>query len=166
MYAACLLLPTVAHVTAGGGVPVHLGFLFAAGLLSIACVALADRRRNPAEIAAVLLASQPALHVLLGMAGHGHGAAPPNGMSMVVAHVIAAGVLTVLLAGAESVVWAMSALSTTVLLRRVRRLLAGARTVQTSVWTPKSAPETGRVSQAERVGGVAPRRGPPALLLG
>src|SRR3546814_12299878 len=48
-------------------------FLVAAALLSAACVALADRRLTPAEIAALLFAAQPVLHVLLAMSAHGHG---------------------------------------------------------------------------------------------
>ncbi|TDE13008.1 hypothetical protein [Jiangella asiatica] len=125
MAATCLLVPTAAHVAAGGAAPVQAGFLLPAALLCVACVALADRRRSAGEIAAVFLLSQPVLHVLLTLGGHGDEMTSVlPGPSMLVAHVVSATALTVLLAGAENVAWSLAALSATVLLTRVRRLLA------------------------------------------
>lgn len=124
MAAACLLVPTAAHVAAGGAAPVQAGFLVMAALLSVACVALADRRRSAGEIAALLLLTQPLLHVLLTLGGHGDMTSAVPGPSMALAHIVSAGTLTILLAGAENVAWSLAALSATVLLTRVRRLLA------------------------------------------
>src|ERR687891_448282 len=42
--AACLLVPTTAHVIAGGGAPTTGPFLFGAALLSVASIGLAERR--------------------------------------------------------------------------------------------------------------------------
>ncbi|SDT71904.1 hypothetical protein SAMN04515669_6533 [Jiangella sp. DSM 45060] len=125
MSAACLLLPTLAHAAAGGDVTTQPGFVAVAVLLCVACVALADRRRSVTEIAAMLVLTQPVLHVLLTLDGHHDGASsvvPSAGMAL--AHVLSAVVLTMLLAGAENVAWSLASLSATVLLTRVRRLLA------------------------------------------
>ena len=159
MSAACLFLPSVAHVAAGGALPTHAGFLLAAALLSAGCVGLADRRRSPAEIGALLLASQPLLHVLLVLAGHhGPGAIVP-GAVMLLAHLVAAGVLTVVLSGAEAVAWSLASLSETVLLTRVRRLLA----TPGQPWrahTPH-APRRSPAPRAVELVTATPWRGPP-----
>lgn len=160
---ACLFTPALAHIAAGGSVAPHLEFLVAAALLSTACVALADRRRNATEIAAVLLASQPALHVLMTIGEHGDEATDiVTEPAMLLAHVCAAGLLTVLLSGGESVLWAMAALSTTVLLVRVRRLMdvplpAGIHRRALALI------DHDRVSYAAFVGDAVPDRGPPAV---
>ncbi len=164
MSAACLLLPSGAHIAAGGGLPMHLEFLFAAGLLSVACVALADRRRDPVEIGAALVLSQPALHALFTMAGQDH-ATTVSGSSMLVAHAVAAAVLTVLLSGLEAVVWAMASLSTTVRLTNVLRLLDQPLAQCRSPWTPTSSPRGARTSYGAFVGGAVPWRGPPSSLV-
>lgn len=160
MSAACLSMPTAAHVAAGGGAPVDAGFLLVAALLGAACVALADRRRSVLEIGALLLLSQPVFHVVLTLAGH-HGTTTvvPSG-SMIAAHLVAAAVLTVVLAGAESVVWSMAALSATVLLRRVRALTEPPVAPQVDAGRVRHpfAPES---SFAAYVADTAPRRGPP-----
>jgi hypothetical protein len=161
--AACLVIPVVAHVVAGGGAPVAGAFLFGAALLSVACVALADRRISAGLIAVMVFASQPVLHVLLHMSAHSHhGIGPTVSAGMVVAHAIAAAALTILLAGAESVVWSMAALSSTVLLRPVRAVLGatGAPAELAQVVPPSSAPVQPYVLSVTR---TAPRRGPPAL---
>lgn len=162
MSATCLLLASTAHVAAGGGAPVHAGFFLVAGLLSVACVGLADRQRSPGEIAALLLFTQPLLHIVLTLAEqHDPAGALTPGPPMLFAHAAAAIVLTVLLAGVESVVWSMASLSATVLLTRARQLLR--------LPAPASvAPSPGRriehiqsphVVQLVR---STPRRGPPA----
>ncbi|NEE03800.1 hypothetical protein [Phytoactinopolyspora halotolerans] len=164
MSAACLLLPAGAHVTAGGGLPVHVEFLFAAGLLSVACVALADRRRNPGEIGAALVLSQPALHVLLTMAGGDHGPTV-GGASMLGAHVVSAVVLTVLLSGLEAVLWAMAALSSTARLHHLDRLLCQPLADGPSRWTLIPSPRESRGTYAAFVGDAVPWRGPPRVAM-
>jgi hypothetical protein len=161
--AACLVIPAVAHVVAGGGAPVAGAFLFGAALLSVACVALADRRISAGLIAVMVFASQPVLHVLLHMSAHSHhGIGPSVSAGMVVAHAIAAAALTILLAGAESVVWSVAALSSTILLRRVRAVLGAIPPppVLELGLPPSSAPIRPYVLSVTR---TAPHRGPPIL---
>lgn len=163
MSVACLLLPTVAHAAAGGDVTTEPGFIAVALLLCVACVALADRRRSVAEIAAMLVFTQPVLHVLLSF--HGHHEAPASAVpspGMVLAHLLSAAAMTLLLAGAENVVWSLAALSATVLLTRVRELLAS----PVLVAGPVRVPDGARVTTTPR--GVllvrsTPWRGPPVL---
>ena len=112
--AASLAVPTVAHVAADGGVPLQGPFLFGAVLLSVACVALADRQRTPAAIAGVIGLSQPLLHGSLVLSSHGTTSIVPT-PRMIFAHALATLVLTVLLAGGEAVLWSMAALARTVL---------------------------------------------------
>lgn len=157
---ACVALPTGAHVLAGGGLPGDAPFLFAAVLLAVACVALADRQRSAAEITAVVFATQPVMHVLLALSSHGAGMIVPT-PAMVVAHLLAATAVAALLTGGETLVWSFAALADTVLLRAARRLLS---------WIP-----TGEVSVAGRIElGAAhrhawravrstPHRGPPVV---
>lgn len=165
MSAACLIAPTAGHVAAGGGLPTETGFVLAAMLLSVACVALADRRRSALEIGAVLVLSQPAFHVLLSLAGH-HGGPPaiaPD-LAMVGSHTLAAAALTVLVAGGEATLWSLATLSATLLLTRVRRLVddpidaapdRSARPASSHVVSP---------SYVVHVARSTPRRGPPVPL--
>ncbi len=153
------MLPTVAHVAAGGGVPAQLEFMFAAALLSVACVALADRRRHPAEIGTFLLLSQAPLHLLLSLGGHNHPATVSTA-TMILAHVAAAAVLTVLLSGIESVVWAFAALSATVLFDRLRELFQPSPIASPARRVP-AAPDGVGYPATLAVATSAPRRGPP-----
>jgi hypothetical protein len=130
-------------------------------LLAGACVALADRRLSAGGIAALLLAAQPGFHVLLSFSGHGHGGdmTTPS-LSMVAGHLAAAGVLTILLAGGESVLWSMAALSSVVLPRRVRPLLLPTEFPGHVRAVPNSSdrmPHTYLLSITR----TAPHRGPP-----
>jgi hypothetical protein len=160
--AACLVVPAIAHALAGGGVPAVGPFLFAAGLLSAACVSLADRRLSVGAIATLLFASQPVFHVLLSLSAHGHGGGRPvSVVGLVAGHAVAAGVLTVLLAGGESVLWSMAALASVLLLRRVRTLPLSAPSPR-----PGPTPRTDDDSSNRYVLSItrtAPRRGPPLL---
>ena len=161
--AACLLVPAIAHALAGGGVPAVGPFLFTAGLLSVACVSLADRRLSVGGIATLLFLSQPAFHVLLNLSAHGHSAGPSaSAISMVIGHAVAAGALTVLLAGGESVLWSMAALSSVLLLRRVVTVLRPATSLRPVLLTPGPDDDSSNryVLCMTR---TAPRRGPPLL---
>lgn len=75
MSAACLLFPTLAHAAAGGALPGNGAFLLSIVLLSVGCVALADRRRTLREIATLLVMSQPLFHTLLATGSHHRAAA-------------------------------------------------------------------------------------------
>ncbi|AYY14640.1 hypothetical protein EF847_20030 [Actinobacteria bacterium YIM 96077] len=155
-----MLIPTAAHMAAGGSAPLDPAFFVACGLLAIACVSLADRRRGPVEIGAVMLLSQPGLHALLAMAGHGHGDATAGGMAMVLAHVVAAAILTVLLSGGESALWALASLSATIMLTHLHKLRESRPVRAVTRWVPVSS-DTVRISCAAFVGDTVPRRGPP-----
>lgn len=165
MSAACLLAPTAGHVAAGGGLPTETGFVLAAMLLSVACVALADRRRSALEIGTVLVLSQPAFHVLLSLAGH-HGGPPaiaPD-LAMVGAHALAAAVLTVLVAGGEATLWSLATLSATLLLTRVRRLVDDPIDAAPDRSARPSASHVVSPSYVVHVARSTPRRGPPVPL--
>jgi hypothetical protein len=153
----------VAHVVVGGGAPTTGGFLLGAALLSVACVALACRRVSVVQIAAIVFASQPALHVLLDLSAHAHdGAGPSVTAGLVAAHAIAASALTALLAGAEAVVWSMATLSSTLLLRGPRAALhvTAVPVDLRPMLLPAEAPAHPHVLSITR---TAPRRGPPVL---
>jgi hypothetical protein len=157
---ACLVVPVVAHAMAGGGIPAVGPLLFAAGLLAAACVALADRQLTVGGIASLLFASQPVFHVLLSLSAHGHGNRT-SGVGMVVGHVIAAAALTVLLAGGESVLWSLAALSA-VLFRRPTRIPQSPSAAPRPVRLPAHDHDAGN-SYVLSINRTAPRRGPPLL---
>jgi hypothetical protein len=160
--AACLLVPATAHAVAGGGVPTAGPFLFAAGLFCAACVALAGRQLSAAGIAALMFASQPVLHVLFSLSAHGHGIglATP-GIGMLAGHALAAGALTVLLAGGESVLWSMAWLSSVLLLRRVQASLLPIDSAGPVLPSPRSDDDGDR--HLLSITRTAPRRGPPLV---
>jgi hypothetical protein len=158
--AACLVVPVVAHAMAGGGIPAVGPFLFAAGLLAVACVALADRQLNVGGIASLIFASQPVFHMLLNLSAHGHGNAT-SGIGMVAGHAIAAATLTVLLAGGESVLWSLAALSA-VLFRRPARIPLPPSTAPRPVPLPVDDHDVGNCYVLS-INRTAPRRGPPLL---
>lgn len=160
---AALLVPTVAHVVAGGAVPIDFEFIVAAAGLAGACVALADRRRGVVEIGAVVALSQPVMHATLSMGGH-HEVAN-GGAGMVVAHLIAGLVVTLLVAGAEAMLWAWWALWTTVLWSTtmwadVRRVLASTAFDAPSRTTRRPFADSAPPPASVVLVG-APRRGPP-----
>lgn len=159
--AACLVVPAVGHAMAGGGLPTFGPFLFAAGLLAAACVALADRRLSAGRIAALVFASQPLFHILLSLSTRAHGSTVTSGLGMVAGHALAAGALTVLLAGGESVLWSMAALSAVLFRRPVRTpafFVTAPRPVRLSF--PGDDAASRYVLLISR---TAPRRGPPLL---
>jgi hypothetical protein len=158
--ATCLLIPTIAHVIAGGGVPTTGPFLFGAALLSVASVGLAERRFAAGEVAMLLFASQPVLHALLAMSGHGSTAISVDA-GMVLAHAVAAAVLSVLLAGAESVLWVMAALSSTLLLLPARAALLAPALEVGGAGAPQRTPLRAASAFVLNVTRTAPRRGPP-----
>ncbi|HET6921349.1 MAG TPA: hypothetical protein VFI46_18090 [Jiangellaceae bacterium] len=159
--AACLAVPTIAHVIASGGLPAIGPFLFAAGLLSTACVALADRRLTAGGIAALLFGSQPVFHILLSLSTHGHASSATPGVGMVIGHTVAAGALTVLLAGGESVLWSMAALSAVLFRRRLR--IPALPTLAPGPDLPSPFTDDAANRYVLLISQIAPRRGPPLL---
>lgn len=159
--AACLVVPVVAHAVAGGGIPAVGPFLLTAGLLAVACVALAERRLSAGGIAILLFASQPVFHVLLSLSAHGHAGAT-SGIGMVAGHAIAAVALTVLLAGGESVLWSMAALSSVLLPGRVRTVLLPVAPPRPVTPLPDDG-DDGNNRYVLALTRTAPRRGPPLL---
>jgi hypothetical protein len=149
--AGCLLVPTTAHLIAGGGAPTKGPFLFGAALLSVASVGLAERRLAAGEMAMLVFASQPVLHVLLALSGHGSTAISVDA-GMVMAHAAA---------GAESVLWVMAALSSTLLLLPARAALLAPAVEVGSPGGPPQTPLRAASAFVLNVTRTAPRRGPP-----
>jgi hypothetical protein len=117
--AACLGIPAAAHLLVSHDFPFGGPYLLVAGLFSGMCVALADRRRSLAEIGVVVALSQPVLHVLLSLSGHGGDPIWTGGWPMAFAHAAAAAVVTGLLAGAERLLWCLASLRDRLLARLV-----------------------------------------------
>lgn len=157
--AASLAIPTAAHVAAGGGVPVQGPFLFSAALLSIACVALADRQRRPRAIAGVIGSSQPLVHGVLALSNHGTATIVPT-PQMIAAHAAATVVLTVLLAGGETVLWSMAVLSKTVVGPATRIFVAWMPAVVPATAVHHSSVDLPRPRHLV-LAAESPRRGPP-----
>ncbi len=156
------------HVLAGGAVhasaPAVLGVL----ALGAICVAAADTRRGVAEILPVVGLAQPVLHLLVSMGathGHGAGASLPavssvSTVGMLLAHGVAAVVVSVLLAHAETLLWVLMGL---------------ARRMSLPRWQPVGVPALSRLAVAPRVCALPPcsgmraapplRRGPPGALV-
>jgi hypothetical protein len=114
---SCLLLSLTAHVAGGGAPHLSSGLLVAGALLSVVCVAAADRQRGLGGIVAVLAVSQVLFHLLSAGGEHAAagGAVMPIGavtpsIAMVAAHVLAATVVGLLLAHGERLVWSLVAL--------------------------------------------------------
>jgi len=161
---AAVLVPATAHVAAGGAVPVDIAFLLAAAALGSACVAFADRRRNLIDNGAVVVLSQPIMHAVLSWSGHHE--VTSGGLTMITAHIVAGDVVACLLAGAETVVWAWSALCSTVLwtgwrwTRFVRAMTSVTRDIARPIVRQRNRP-TPKPSAVILTS--APRRGPPTL---
>jgi hypothetical protein len=114
-------------------------------------------------IAALLFASQPVFHVLFSLSTHGHGIDPAaSGIGMVLGHAVAAGALTLLLAGGESVLWSMAALTAVLVRRQVQPAPLPVGAQQTL--RPFPHPDGDRRSRyVLSITRAAPRRGPPLL---
>ncbi|NEE03858.1 hypothetical protein [Phytoactinopolyspora halotolerans] len=108
----CLAMSLVAHAAAGGAVHVTSGTVVGGLALSGMCIAAADARRSFGGILTVVLLSQIGLHLFAGAGGHhvessGYGWSP----GMVASHAVAAVAVSVLLAHAERLVWALWSLT-------------------------------------------------------
>lgn len=156
--AACLGIPAAAHLLVSHDLPFGGPYLLVAGLFSGMCVALADRRRSLAEIGLVMALSQPILHVLLSLSGHGGEPIWTGGWPMAFAHAAAAAVVTGLLAGAERLMWCLASLRDRLLARLVP---ADPRPV--SLQRVVIAGTPGRRPYALILCDSARRRGPPVV---
>jgi hypothetical protein len=113
-----------AHVVGGGSAPDTVLTLLLTVLLAWAGITLAGRRRSATAIGAALAGSQLALHVLFtGLGGHQHGRgsllAAAHPAAMTAAHVLATVLTALVLAKAESAVFAAAAALAALLPRRV-----------------------------------------------
>lgn len=164
--AMCTLLTASGHLAAGGGRPDAGLLAVLALLLTAVMIGLADRRRGPGMIFALVAGSQLALHWLLELLGsHAHGSGADTGR-MTLAHAVATVVAVVALSGAEHTVFAVAALLYRVLSRPVPSLptvpatLPPARLLRVTA-RPVPAPPGARPVPV--LGGRVPaRRGPPA----
>lgn len=110
-----VLISVGGHALAGGTVTLSMPLLLGGAVLGALCVAAADVRRSFVEILGVVLLAQPVLHLLASMGGHGHGPSDAAGAAvagpvMVLMHVGAAVVVSVLLADAERAFWTIAGL--------------------------------------------------------
>jgi len=109
----CALLTYSGHRAAGGAMP-DLGLLVVLTLLLAGFLTtLADRRRGPLAILAMVGGSQLALHGLLQLLAGSHsdamtGPAGPGTLAMLGAHALATVVTSVVLAGAEDAVFTVA----------------------------------------------------------
>jgi hypothetical protein len=180
---ACLLLAVLGHARAGGALPTGEVLAALAVPLAALLITLADRRRGPLAIFALLGGSQLALHTSLQLlGGHrsggsvGDGAAMAAGdcamahssvTSMVGAHVLATVVAAAILAGAEraALVLAFAVVDavTIVLARRPRLPARDVDGAGSGLVRP--IPHTGRLRGilARRLNA---RRGPPLPVAG
>lgn len=150
----CLALSAGAHAAAEGTVHLTDGMLFAWLLLSALCVAAAERRRNLAGIAAVVVVSQVVLHLLAPISTHDVTTSAPSA-EMIGWHAVAALVASLLLAHGERLAWAAWSLA------RLPRLPLGPYPVPAPAGTIP-VPDGGRAPGRGRIlPGGATRRGPP-----
>lgn len=117
--ALTMLISVGGHALAGGAVHLSMPLLIGAAALAALCVVAADVRRSFGEIVAVVLLSQPVLHLLASMGAHGpHAETMPLTVGMAAAHVGAALVGSALLADAERAFWTLAGLFTPVRIPR------------------------------------------------
>jgi hypothetical protein len=166
LVALTVLVSIGGHVLAGG--TVHLSGPAALGVLALGamCVAAADTRRSAREILPVVLVAQPVLHLLASMGGHAHAAQPVAGtpaatgagLPMVAAHVAGAAVVSLLLAHADRLVWALAGL-------RVRLAVPAVVPAGPPAWRPVVVPHRPALGVPARAAlrAVPARRGPPAV---
>ena len=149
-------LAAMAHASAGGALPDPAVMVTAGGLLAFAAAGAARKIRRLPEIGGALLTAQVLLHLLFAVAGHHGGAALPVG-SMLVAHVVAAAVSAVVMAGAEA-----AAARVRRGYRRLLGLLAPDLPAVERGWSVRRPAHSGTGSALEVVN-LRRRRGPPIL---
>ncbi|WP_051343386.1 hypothetical protein [Pseudonocardia spinosispora] len=104
----CTLLSFAGHVSADGARP-NLGLLVVLGLLLAGFLtSLADRRRGPVAILALVGGSQLALHELLQVLGTGMHHSTGRPLAMFCAHALATVITAAILTGAESAVFVVA----------------------------------------------------------
>jgi hypothetical protein len=162
----CMLLSLYGHLSAGGDLP-NGGLLCLLGLLLAGfLIALADRRRGPLAVLAMVGGAQLALHVLLQLLGgaqqahscmHAMPSTGPNPLLMTAGHALATVVTAAVLAGAESAVFTVAAVLARALPRPLAALPAPAAPARlVAVATPPGVRASGVT-----VARLYQRRGPP-----
>lgn len=156
------LLAGTAHVAAGGAAPDGALTVVLTVAVAAAGTALADRRRGPVALLTAVGGTQVVLHLLLdGLGSHAHGAGTAPTTAMTAAHALAAVVTALLLAGAESAVFAVAGAWRRIVaalpLRGGSSITPIARAVLAVA--PCAEPAPLRVLMATLLG----RRGPPVL---
>lgn len=101
-----LVATLTAHSWASGQLPDALPLALAALLATALGSAIGERRRAPASLIALAFGSQVALHLVLAVGGHGHGALLP-GPAMLAAHAAAALLIAGLALEADRVITAL-----------------------------------------------------------
>jgi hypothetical protein len=147
------------HVLANGAVPALGPLVLALPVVSAVGIALANRRYTWRRAFAVLLLLQPIVHLLAESTAHTHDVpptalSPSNGFTMLLAHIVAAGLAATWLAAADRIVWAW--------VRAVWiRPLPEVRLKWADTDTQLTSPGPSVSSTTRNVVTSAPRRGPP-----
>lgn len=98
------------HAVAGGSVHLSMPLLLGGSALAAISVAAAESRHSFAQIFGVVLLAQPVLHLLASMGTHGSSSSGGGAGVMVSGHVLAALLVSALLADAERSVWTVAGL--------------------------------------------------------
>jgi hypothetical protein len=152
-----LLLSVSSHAVAGGSAHLSAGSVAGGLLVAAVSVAAADAQRRFRDIVAVVGLSQVALHVMAGGGHAGAGVAAAPEVGMVAAHVLAAVLVSAVLAHGERLIWSLFSL---LRVPRAQRLFRCVRTVATAVPEPRF-PEPPRLRPAFPRPGAG-WRGPPS----
>ena len=157
--ACCTLLALCGHVLGGGSVSSVLAMLVVAAPIGAAFVIWADRERGPVEMAVAGLGSQVAFHLVFSLCtGPGHQDA--TGLWMLTGHLVAAVVVTRLLAGGEAALWALYRALVAVVVRCVMGRPAVVHVPTAARLVDAALPARGELLLAR----AHPRRGPPRPL--
>ena len=156
---ALAVVTTAAHTAGGGAIDPLSGVLVLALSLALAS-GVAARPLSPARLIAAVIGAQAVLHLVMTVAGsHGHHAAHGSAAPMVLAHVLAAILTTIVVVRADGAVAAWA--------RLVDTALGTALTLPSLPavhGTPVRSSDPDRTVLQTLLHGVE-RRGPPRILL-
>ncbi len=144
------------HATAGGSTHLSAGSVVGGLLLAAVSIAAADAQRRFRDIVVVVGLSQVVLHLVADGSHAGPGVVAAPGIGMIVAHAIAAVVVSAVLAHGERLIWSLFSLLRVPFAHRLFRCSAS---------VPPARPRP-RFSQPPRLLPAFPRpgagwRGPP-----
>lgn len=153
-----MVLTITAHALGGGALP-DLGLtVLVTVLFGGVGFALADRRRGPLAILAVLATGQALTHAMLVWLNHSHAAGHVgvlSGPRMLLAHAAVTGITALLLAKAESLIFLVAGALAAAFPARPPH-----RAVRSALWVATESGTGGTISTRSLFGAQS-RRGPP-----